>query len=113
MLARVQYAHGMCALTVGIINQCIHCASYSAVRLLVDLLKNDAPIDMGQGGEADGDMDAEEGGGGDISDSRRDPLHFRVIQTLKNLAVRIPSAAASTNEANKRSMRFALPLLMT
>lgn len=81
--------------------------------MLVDLLKNDAPIDMGQGGEADGDMDAEEGGGGDISDSRRDPLHFRVIQTLKNLAVRIPSAAASTNEANKRSMRFALPLLMT
>jgi hypothetical protein len=39
-------------------------------------------------------------------------LHFRVIQTMKNLAVKIPSASPSTNEANKRTMRYCIPIVI-
>ena len=53
---------------------------------------------------------ADEGGeGGGMHGSM---LHFRVVQTLKNLAVKIPSASSVTNESNKRSMRFCLPVVV-
>ena len=90
--------------------------------VLADLLKPDAPIgsmayvksaEQNTSVAIDNDNGGDESGLGTVDSSGAvSMLHFRVIQTLKNLAVRIPSAATSTNEANKRSMRFVLPLIV-
>lgn len=93
--------------------------------VLADLLKRDAPVGVaasiksasgpGKGSNAAASIDNDDRD--DDSDTidaagALSMLHFRIIQTLKNLAVRIPSAATSTNEANKRSMRFVLPSII-
>eukprot|EP00946_MAST-07B_sp_MAST-7B-sp1_P004281 g4281.t1 len=95
--------------------------------VLTDLLKPDAPLgirasikypskstnSMNASFSIENDDKSDDSGSGTIDASGAlSMIHFRVIQTLKNLAVRVPSAATSTNEANKRSMRFALPLII-
>eukprot|EP00946_MAST-07B_sp_MAST-7B-sp1_P003920 g3920.t1 len=95
--------------------------------VLTDLLKPDAPLGIrasikfsrksttseSASFSIENDDKSDDFGSGTIDASGAlSMLHFRVIQTLKNLAVRVPSAATATNEANKRSMRFALPLII-
>jgi hypothetical protein len=86
--------------------------SIPAVYLvLADLLRKDVGIGMSDGSDdvASNDIGGEDGDGGGMHGSI---LHFRVVQTLKNLAVKIPSASAVTNESNKKAMRFCLPVIV-
>jgi len=80
--------------------------------VLTDLLRKDVGIGMDDGGgAASTDITGEDGSGsGNMHGSM---LHFRVVQTMKNLAVKIPSVSPAINEANKRSMRFCLPTVVS
>ena len=95
--------------------------------VLADLLNRDAPVGIaasikpssGHNKRSNAvvniendDRDEDSGLGAMDAAGALSMLHFRIFQTLKNLAVRIPSAATSTNESNKRSLRFLLPVII-
>jgi hypothetical protein len=72
--------------------------------VLTDLLRKDVGIGMDSGGDDVASMDIMDGGGSGTG-MHGSMLQFRVVQTMKNLAVKVPSASPSTNEANKRSSK--------